>query len=136
MAATMRKYCKANAESVAATHRKYIESPRGRMARIAANSNRRAERFGVPGVLALTDIQEMYRKHYDMYPTLTCTYCYKTIVDDSDHHVDHIYPLSRGGRNVTDNLTVACVACNEAKHNQDPYDFRVWVLGQIRQGAW
>jgi 5-methylcytosine-specific restriction endonuclease McrA len=31
--------------------------------------------------------------------------------------IDHIIPLSRGGTNRRDNLTVACLRCNVSKHD-------------------
>ncbi len=42
-----------------------------------------------------------------------CTYC----GSPNDLTIDHIVPLSQGGSNAVDNLTVACRRCNTSKHN-------------------
>lgn len=41
-----------------------------------------------------------------------CAYCGETAIPI---HIDHIYPLSRGGSNDLENLTVACAQCNIEK---------------------
>ena len=42
-----------------------------------------------------------------------CAYCEKPLGDD--YHVDHMVPLSRGGRNDWENLAVTCPTCNLEK---------------------
>lgn len=41
-----------------------------------------------------------------------CAYCGDT---DGPFHIDHIYPVSKGGSNRIENLTVACWSCNLSK---------------------
>jgi len=41
-----------------------------------------------------------------------CTYCGDTA---GPFHLDHIIPWAKGGEHSTDNLTVACAACNWSK---------------------
>lgn len=43
-----------------------------------------------------------------------CFYCGKNS-DDSSLHVDHIYPWSKGGADVAENLVTACERCNLSK---------------------
>jgi hypothetical protein len=43
-----------------------------------------------------------------------CAYCQTT---DGPFHIDHIHPVSRGGTNDIDNLTVACAPCNLSKRD-------------------
>lgn len=50
-----------------------------------------------------------------------CTYCGST---DGPFDVDHIIPKSRGGGNVSSNLTVACVSCNRSKGARTPEEWR------------
>ncbi|MGP3910045.1 RNA-guided endonuclease IscB [Nonomuraea sp. 10N515B] len=38
-------------------------------------------------------------------------------------NIDHIHPRSRGGTDRVDNLTLACVSCNQAKGNQPIEDY-------------
>lgn len=48
----------------------------------------------------------------------TCQMCGKNVRDDHIRvHIDHIVPLSWGGKTVLDNLQVLCSNCNEGKKN-------------------
>lgn len=42
-----------------------------------------------------------------------CAYC-----DAPAEHLDHIKPISRGGRDVLSNVIPACAACNLSKSDQ------------------
>jgi 5-methylcytosine-specific restriction endonuclease McrA len=44
-----------------------------------------------------------------------CSYCGSPATKGNDLTIDHIVPLSRGGTNRRENLTVACSRCNRAK---------------------
>lgn len=44
-----------------------------------------------------------------------CTYCGHAFDADLPPTVDHVVPLSRGGSNELDNLTWACLPCNQRK---------------------
>lgn len=44
-----------------------------------------------------------------------CLYCGE---ETQDIHVDHIFPLSRGGPSELSNLTVACAKCNISKKDK------------------
>lgn len=39
------------------------------------------------------------------------------------YHLDHIYPIARGGLNTDYNLQALCPKCNHEKSNKDPIDF-------------
>lgn len=45
----------------------------------------------------------------------TCHLCGKTNLPDTQIHLDHVIPLSRGGPHTEDNLRVACAPCNIRK---------------------
>lgn len=49
-----------------------------------------------------------------------CYYCGTT---SGKFHIDHMIPLSRGGVNTMDNLTVACQTCNLRKHTLTAEEF-------------
>lgn len=41
----------------------------------------------------------------------TCWIC-KRVVPEDEIHLDHVIPLSRGGKHDPDNIKVACASCN------------------------
>lgn len=50
-----------------------------------------------------------------------CAYCGAT---DTEFHIDHVFPLARGGTNDIENLTVACAACNMSKGDKTVEEWR------------
>lgn len=46
-----------------------------------------------------------------------CIYCEVDTLESYD--VDHITPLSKGGRNDVSNLIIACPSCNRSKNDRD-----------------
>jgi len=44
-----------------------------------------------------------------------CTYCGSPATEGNPLTIDHIIPLTRGGTNARENLTVACYRCNRTK---------------------
>ena len=57
--------------------------------------------------------------------TAICPYCGEWITDDMILHIEHIKPLSIGGKHVMDNVVFTCATCNLVKHTQDYSDWRV-----------
>lgn len=49
-----------------------------------------------------------------------CVYCGAT---EGPFHLDHVLPVSRGGRSQADNLVVACVPCNLSKGARTPEEW-------------
>ena len=45
-----------------------------------------------------------------------CEYCQTQELIVINMHIDHIVPLSAGGRSEPDNLCLSCISCNGAKH--------------------
>lgn len=54
----------------------------------------------------------MVRDHY------TCQICGKYMPDEVGLHIDHIIPVSKGGKTVPSNLQVLCSKCNGNKSNK------------------
>lgn len=48
----------------------------------------------------------------------TCRHCGKYMPDEVGLHIDHIVPVSRGGKTVLSNLQVLCSKCNGNKSNR------------------
>jgi hypothetical protein len=51
-----------------------------------------------------------------------CSIC-KSILKTTGHHIDHIIPLARGGKNEDRNVQLTCPKCNLKKNNKDPIIF-------------
>jgi 5-methylcytosine-specific restriction endonuclease McrA len=51
-----------------------------------------------------------------------CPYCGGGL-NESDTHLDHIYPVSKGGLSVQQNLVFVCSSCNSKKKNYTLRDF-------------
>lgn len=54
----------------------------------------------------------MIRDHY------TCQVCGKYMPDEVGLQIDHIIPVSKGGKTITSNLQVLCSKCNGSKSNR------------------
>ena len=51
-----------------------------------------------------------------------CTICGATAQEGAKLHVDHIVPISKGGKTIKSNLRTLCSSCNLGKGNKyDPY---------------
>lgn len=51
-----------------------------------------------------------------------CAICKKS-VKKYGHHLDHIVPISKGGKNIDANIQLLCPACNHKKSAKDPIQF-------------
>jgi 5-methylcytosine-specific restriction endonuclease McrA len=54
----------------------------------------------------------------------TCVYCGIKVCRAVPPTIDHKIPLSRGGTNVLDNLTIACRSCNARKGTKTYLEFQ------------
>ncbi|MCY4381227.1 MAG: HNH endonuclease signature motif containing protein [Proteobacteria bacterium] len=54
-----------------------------------------------------------------------CFYCAKTLTVP-EATMDHIVPLSRGGRSTMGNLAVSCHDCNKVKKQQTPVEWTIF----------
>jgi len=50
-----------------------------------------------------------------------CYWC--GVACDKTYHVDHYFPLSKGGKHEIKNLVISCKSCNLRKSAKDPYEF-------------
>ncbi len=74
------------------------------------------------GKLSIKTIQLVYEDNIKKYGTLTCYLCEEPIAFGKDH-LEHKTPLSRGGKNVYENLSIACQKCNNKKYTKTEKEY-------------
>lgn len=82
----------------------------------ADNANRRALKFGVPGILTEGSIYSIYRLQRGR-----CKYCGVRL--RQRYAIDHVMPMSRGGANTPENIVVACIRCDKRKGRRTPEEW-------------
>lgn len=85
--------------------RRTYATPEGK-ARMLEHKHRRRARVGQVTPELRAYVQSLY--------SLPCSYCGA----DENITVDHVIPLSRGGKHEIENLVPACKSCNSSKHDK------------------
>lgn len=95
----------------------------------AAHNERLARRRAIKSNNSAKDIAILNRLYKTIREKLhvRCYYCAK-VMAGKDAHIDHVFPLAKGGKHSTDNLCVACPECNHSKNARHPNDW-----GKIKQ---
>lgn len=85
-----------------------------------ANRNRDAIKRAAQGTHTQFDIEQLLADQHNL-----CNGCRKQLII---YHVDHIFPLSRGGSNWPENLQCLCPSCNISKGSKtmDEWMFDVY----------
>lgn len=111
-----------------AAHTKYAMNPEAVKRRVRAwivahpvearaqSQRRRGRERSAEGTHTAADLQAQYERQRSR-----CYWCGQTI--DSEYHVDHIVPLSKGGSNWPENLVIACPQCNQSKGDKLPHEW-------------
>jgi len=82
----------------------------------AKNAERRAKIKGQFGIVSKNIIQKLKELQKGK-----CPCCNKLLGDN--YHLDHIVPLSLGGKHEDSNLQLLIANCNQQKYNKHPIDF-------------
>ena len=64
--------------------------------------------------MTITTLQLVYEDNIKKYGSLTCYLCSKHIEFGKDT-IEHVFPLSKGGTNLYNNLAISCRSCNSRK---------------------
>lgn len=100
----------------------------------------------VPAVLMLKEYQKpkhtmrLSKRNIFLRDQYTCQYC-GTSVTDQSATLDHVHPVSQGGKTTWENSTTACKPCNyrkaahvgKFKPKQAPYKPHFWDLVEKRK---
>ena len=117
-----RKWRLANPKKVRAQQKRYAaEHPEIlRATKRASAAKRRRGMRGLPGPTG-ADVRRLLKlqKH-------TCWWCGEDV--GNVYHLDHRFPLARGGDNDPGNFVISCPACNQSKHTMLPVEFAGRIL--------
>lgn len=99
--------------------RQYRKSDHGK-AVVRANNHKRRAREGGRGKFTPAEIADLRVGQTDDRGNVRCWWCGKVM---NHWHIDHVIPISRGGKNETGNLCLSCPHCNISKHNRLPQEW-------------
>lgn len=120
IAKTKRKHYLKNKDLIAARAKSYSKTESGKIAILVSSQNRRARVRSANGKIEASQIKELMSKQKGK-----CVYCKVKLLESSrgSYHIDHIYPLSKGGTNDIANIQLLCPPCNLSKHDKFPEEF-------------
>ncbi len=81
-----------------------------------ARAYRRRDIYRESSVTA-DDVRRVFAKRHG-----SCCYC----GSQTQPELEHVLPISRGGRHCLGNLEVACRICNRQKNNKTVMEWRIW----------
>lgn len=94
----------------------YGDLPNSREKGRLSSHIRRTVIKGNGGSYTLKDIENIHR-----WQKGKCYWCKKLYGED--YHIDHIWPVSKGGSSAPENLCLACPSCNFKKNKKTPMEF-------------
>lgn len=94
-------------------HERYLRN----RAQFISNAGRRHSIYEQSN-LTPADVKRVFRKSAGR-----CQYCRD---DTAPLELEHVMPLSRGGRHAKANVVAACRTCNRQKSNKTVMEWRVW----------
>lgn len=109
--------------------RRYRKTEAGRMSHRVDDHRRR----GVRRERRLKDLASVMAKTLRQAGGV-CTYCLgRVTLWEPALHIDHVIPVSGGGRECPENWAPCCKRCNSSKRNRDP---EVWIKSYLGAMAW
>ena len=113
---TAKAYYEANKEKIVEKVKAYHQTEKGKMISIAKAHKRRArEKSTEDGTVTAEAIGELLQRQNNR-----CNDCGDEFNDQTPKHLDHHYPLARGGTHTLDNVVWLCQHCNQVKHATVP----------------
>lgn len=101
--------------------------------RVITNAEKTIE-MKIPAVIKLIKIiRSLYRnrvpfskRNVMVRDGFACTYC----GNENTLTIDHILPVSRGGKSNFENCVAACKECNARKNNRTPFEAKMYLKKQ------
>ena len=109
-----KKYYQENKEKVSKWMRQYRKDNPDKIKE--RNQRRRALKLDQLGYIPDNYLDLLKERDYP-----DCKYCGTDIIDN--YHIDHIYPISKGGLHDITNLQLICPTCNMSKGNKSEEEF-------------
>lgn len=106
------KWKREHKEQYLESHRQWIKNNKEHVR--AYNQMRRALKYNAT-IQVFTDLELEQRMSVFGF---CCAYC-----NGPFEHIDHVIPLSKGGKHCLANLRPACAKCNLSKHNKNLYEW-------------
>ncbi len=127
-AAKSKKHAEDNKEKIADWYKNiWLKSESGRFSSRTAQATRRARVKQAKGSFTKLDINDLFASQGGK-----CYYCR----EESDVlQIEHMIPLSRGGRNDVSNICLACAPCNMKKHTKTATEFKETFKGETNEEA-
>lgn len=106
------------------SHRKWLKNnpEKARAVRTRYENKRRAWENNCEDKVTTNELNELIKNSNNI-----CFWCDKEIPQNK-LHLDHIYPLSRGGMNNIYNIVISCEYCNKRKADKNPEKFIEEIL--------
>jgi 5-methylcytosine-specific restriction endonuclease McrA len=122
-----RVYREENAEKERASQRirsrLFLQTLKGKL----ANRNRYHKRRKLleSGDVTATQLKGLFDNAH------VCYWCGVELIKAKEKHIDHFFPISKGGGHTLANLRVSCPKCNLMKRDNDPYIFAASIGRQL-----
>lgn len=112
-----REHYQDNKEKIREYQNTWAKTEAGRKSDLARKARRRALKLNAEGSFIAEDIKDLYASQGGR-----CYYC--SVEIEEGHRIEHMTPLSRGGRNDVSNMCLACAPCNLKKHTKTAEEFQ------------
>lgn len=120
---TARRYSADNREKSRIRAREYARTERGRIATINKRQRERAKRLSAITERSALVTDSWVGSMFSLYDN-RCVYCLETCLPT----MDHVVPVSRGGKHEQENIVPACHPCNSSKRDRLVDEWKPWVV--------
>lgn len=100
------------------------------------------QRIAAPRVVVLSEFDKLPRREVKfsrrnvyLRDDCTCGYCGKRF-PMAQLNLDHVIPVSRGGKSEWNNVTASCIKCNAKKDNRTPKEAGMQLIRKPQRPRW